>query len=1031
MFDKVEPKLDLVKIDKEMLEYWEKDNTFEKQNELRKDAKPFVFFEGPPGMNGLPHIGHATTRIYKDTILRYQSMIGKKIIRKAGWDTHGLPVEQKAEKELGLQNKQEIEKIGVKTFVEKCKEIVYTYEKEWREATKKIGFWVDFDKAYLTCDDKYIESVWWSLKQLFDKGDIYQGYRISPYCPRCGTSQASHEVAQGYKTVKDKTVYVRFKSKQHENTYFVAWTTTPWTLPSNTALAVNPEIEYAKVKVGEEFYIVATSLAGKVFEEYEIVETYNGKDLEKNEYEPVFALSEKLFDDKKLYYVVCADYVTTTDGTGIVHIAPAFGQDDSLVGKAYNLPFINLIDDKGCFTSDIKKYEGKRNIVANLEIIEDLKQSGAVIKELLYEHEYPHCWRCHTPLIYCARDSWFVRMTKYRDQLVENNNQVDWHPSNVKDGRMGNFLQGVVDWNLSRDRYWGTPLNIWKCEKCGKLHAIGSKQELKEKACLEKDVELHKPYIDEVTFECECGATMRRVPQVIDCWYDSGAMPFAQWHYPFENQELFKSQFPADFISEAQDQTRGWFYTLQAISTSVFGKTPYKSCVMCAHVNDKNGLKMSKSLGNVVSADELIDKFGADAVRFYFCSNSAPWLSKKFNEDDVAEVQRKYISTLWNTYSFFVLYANIDKFDGNVDIKDCNLSLMDKWVLSELNTLILTVRKLMDNFNFTDATREIEAFVEKLSNWYVRRCRERFWVDGECADKTAAFATLYNVLVNVVKLSAPFIPFMSDKIYQNLCKNGSVHLADYPVVDESLIDEKLEKSMKDILDIVTLGRAVRSETGVKTRQPLANMYVHSVNGLEFTDEEMAIIKEDLNIKNLKIIEDAGEYITFELKPQLKTLGPKYGAKLGKIREFLSSVNANEFVTKLRSGQMVKVGDDIELGLDDVLIYPQSKPDFCADVNNGITVVLDTVLTNDLIAEGHMREIVSKIQNIRKEAGLEVEDKIYIEFEADEEISKIIENFENEIKTVVLAVEIKNGKDGGFVKDVDINGHNVKIAIKKV
>lgn len=1031
MFNKVEPKLDLVKIDNEILEFWEKDKTFEKQNELRKNGEPYIFYEGPPGMNGLPHIGHATTRIYKDTILRYQSMNGKKVLRRAGWDTHGLPVEGQAEKELGLANKQEIEKIGVKKFVEKCKEIVNKYENEWKIATKKIGFWVDFDKAYRTCDDNYIESVWWSLKQLFEKGDIYEGYRVSPYCPRCGTSQASHEVAQGYKTVKDKTIYVRFKSKQEENTYFVAWTTTPWTLPSNSALAVNPKIEYSKIKVEDNYYYIATALIKKVFEEFETVKTYKGKELEGQEYEPLFKLPSETLGNLKAYYVVCADYVTITDGTGIVHIAPAFGPDDALVGRNYNLPFINLIDDKGCFTNEIEKYAGKRNIVANLEIIEDLKQSKNVVKEFLYEHEYPHCWRCKTPLIYMPRDSWFIKMTKYRDELVANNNKVDWHPSNVKEGRMGNFLQNVVDWNLSRDRYWGTPLNIWKCEKCGHLHSVGSKQELKELANLKEDVELHKPYIDEVTFNCECGGVMKRVPQVIDCWYDSGSMPFAQWHYPFENQDMFKSQFPADFISEAQDQTRGWFYTLQAISTAIFNQTPYKACVMCGHVNDKNGMKMSKSLGNVVSADELIDKYGADALRFYFCSNSAPWLSKKFNEDDIVEVQRKFISTLWNTYSFFVLYANIDKFDGKVELKNCSLSLMDKWVLSELNSLIEKVREYMDNLNFTDASREIEIFVEKLSNWYVRRSRERFWVDGENADKTAAFATLYYVLVNVVKLVAPFMPFISDKIYQNLCNDGSVHLSNYPVADKSFINKDLEKQMKDILDIVTLGRAVRAETGVKTRQPLNNMYVHSVNGLSLTNEEIEIIKDDLNIKNFKVIEDAGKYITFELKPQLKTLGPKYGAKLGKIREFLLNVEPNSFVSELKMGKIVKVDDEIELSLDDVLIYPQSKPDFCADVNNGITVVLDVVLTPELIAEGHMREIVSKIQNMRKEFGLEVEDRIDVQYVCDDEIDAVFNQFDNEIKLIVLANSLTKGENGEFSRDVDINGHNVKITLKKV
>ncbi|MBO5102815.1 MAG: isoleucine--tRNA ligase, partial [Clostridia bacterium] len=786
MFDKVDSNLNLPQLDKEVLDLWDKQNIFDKSIKSRENAKPFVFYEGPPGMNGLPHIGHGSTRIFKDTILRYFAMSGRKILRKAGWDCHGLPVELKAEKDLGIKNKFEIESFGVQKFVDECKKIITLYEKEWRVATRKIGFWVDFDNAYNTSDDNYIESVWWSLKKLFDKGEIYEGYRVAPYCPRCGTSLASHEVAQGYETVKDKTLFVRFKVKSKDDTYFIAWTTTPWTLPSNVALCVNKEYEYSEIEVETgERYIMATALIGRLFEEYKTIRTYTGAELENMEYEPLFSLPSELLENKKAYYVTCADYVTLSDGSGIVHIAPAFGEDDSKVGNEYGLPFLKLIDEKGCFTDDLPKYAGKRNIVANQEIITDLKTQGVVVKEQTIEHEYPHCWRCHTPLIYYAREGWFVRMSKYRDAMVKNNSEVAWHPESVRDGRMGNFLSNAIDWNLSRDRYWGTPLNIWKCNKCGKLHSVGSKQELMDLTGATEIKDLHKPYIDQFTFDCECGGKYERVPQLIDCWYDSGAMPFAQWHYPFENKEKFEEQFPADFICEAQDQTRGWFYSLQAIGSTVFERTPYKSVVMCSHVTDKNGKKMSKSLGNVVDVNELIDKYGADAVRLYFCSNSAPWLSQRLDEDGIMEVQRKAISTFWNAYSFFVLYANIDDFKP-VSIESCELSLMDKWLLSQLNALINNVNELMQDLNFTDSSRKISDFIEALSNWYIRRCRERYWVNGESADKTAAFATLYHTLVTLSKLSAPFIPFMSEKIYQNLTKDlagakESVHLEDYPV----------------------------------------------------------------------------------------------------------------------------------------------------------------------------------------------------------------------------------------------------------
>ena len=1040
MFKKIDSKMNLPEIDKQTLDFWDKNDIFEKSIKEREDAKPFVFYEGPPGMNGLPHIGHGSTRIYKDTVLRYYSMKGNKVLRKAGWDAHGLPVELKAEKDLGIKNKFEIEGFGVQKFVDKCKETVNLYEKEWREATRKIGFWVNFDDAYITCDNNYIESVWWSLKQLFEQGDIYEGYRVGPYCPRCGTSLASHEVAQGYKTVKDRTVYVKFAVKDKPNTYFIAWTTTPWTLPSNAALTVNPEFDYVEIvpKDSEDHYIMAENLVSRLFEDYEIVSRFKGKELEFVEYEPLFELPKALFDNKKAYYVTCADYVTLSDGTGIVHSAPAFGVDDSNVGNAYGLPFIKLIDEKGCFTDDLPKYAGKRNIVANDEIIEDLKARGVVVREQSYQHEYPHCWRCHTPLIYYARSGWFVRMSKYRDAMVASNNMVSWHPESVKDGRMGNFLSNAIDWNLSRDRYWGTPLNIWKCNKCGKLHSIGSRQELCDLTGAAEIKDLHKPYIDQFTFPCECGGTMERVPQVIDCWYDSGAMPFAQLHYQFENKDKFKEQFPADFICEAQDQTRGWFYSLQAIGTTVFKTTPYKAVVMCGHVADKNGQKMSKSLGNVVDVNDLIDKYGADTVRFYFCSNSAPWLGQKLDEDGIVEVQRKTISTLWNTYAFFVLYANIDDFKPADSPFKCKLNLMDKWLLSQLNALEGKIAKFMADFDFTSSTREIADIIDVLSNWYVRRSRERFWTDGENEDKTAAYNTLYYTLVELTKICAPFMPFISENIYRNLVSimpnaKESVHLCDYPTANADLIDETLNKQMQEVIRIVELGRAGRNASSIKNRQPLNNLYIYSSNKIELNQDLLDIIADDLNVKNVRFIENPQEYITFELKPQLKTLGPKYGKNLGLIREYLANCNAYEMVAHLQKGESVVVDKDlgIELTADDVLIYPHSKPDFTAETEAGITVILDTVLTQELINEGYAREFISKVQNMRKDSGFAVEDNISVRYETDSTLDDVLQAYKNFISGIILAKDMEQGTLYENVITADINGIECKISIIKV
>ncbi len=1039
MFKKVDSKMNLPELDKEVLEFWDKNDIFEKSEKVREGNEPFVFYEGPPGMNGLPHIGHGSTRIYKDTVLRYYSMKGNKVLRKAGWDTHGLPVEQKAEKNLGIKNKFEIEGVGVQKFVDECKRIINEYENEWKIATKKIGFWVNLDDAYVTCDNNYIESVWWSLKRLFEQGDIYEGYRVGPYCPRCGTSLASHEVAQGYETVKDRTVYVKFKLKDKGNTYFLAWTTTPWTLPSNVALTVNPEFSYVEIvpKDSTEHYIMAENMVSKLFEEYEVVARFTGKDLEFTEYEPLFSLPETLFEDKKAYYVTCADYVTLSDGTGIVHSAPAFGVDDSNVGNAYNLPFLKLIDEKGCFTEDLPKYAGKRNIVANGEIIDDLKARGVVVREQMYEHEYPHCWRCHTPLIYYARSGWFVRMSKYREAMVKNNNMVSWHPESVKDGRMGNFLSNAIDWNLSRDRYWGTPLNIWKCNQCGKLHSVGSRQELCDLTGATEIKDLHKPYIDQFTFPCECGGTMERVPQVIDCWYDSGAMPFAQWHYPFENADKFKEQFPADFICEAQDQTRGWFYSLQAIGTTIFHTTPYKAVVMCGHVADKNGQKMSKSLGNVIDVNDLIDKYGADTVRFYFCSNSAPWFGQKLDEDGLAEVQRKTISTLWNTYSFFVLYANLDDFKPT-RLNECKLNLMDKWLLSQLNALEARIEKYMADFDFTTSTREIADFIDNLSNWYVRRSRERFWLDGVNKDKTAAFNTLYYVLIELTKISAPFMPFISDNIYQNLAtvlpnKVESVHLCDYSQADKSLINETLNEQMREVIKIVELGRAARNASSIKNRQPLSNLYIYSTHKIDLNQDLLDIVADDLNVKEVSIIATPEKYISFELKPQLKTLGPKYGKNLNIIREYLNNCDAYEVVNTLESGGEIVVDKEegITLSNGDVLIYPHSLPNFTAETDAGITIILDTTLTQELINEGYAREFISKVQNLRKESGLAVEDNILVHYETDDTLSHVLDEYKSTISSVILANELTRGSLFDNVIVENINGIECKISIKKV
>lgn len=1032
MYDKVETKLDLPKLDKEVLDFWDKDQTFKKSVQERQGQKPFVFFDGPPGVNGLPHIGHCINRVFKDLVLRYKTMKGFFVERQAGWDTHGLPVELKAEQDLGIKNKQELEKFGMENFINKCKEVMTTYEKVWVDTSKLIGFWIDMDNPYMTCDKEYIESVWWSLKEMFTRGLVVKGYRVAPYCDRCGTSLAEHEVDQGRKEVTDKTLFVKFKSKDFEGASFLAWTTTPWTLPSNVALCVNKDADYSLIESDGEKYILATELISSLFEEFKTIKTFKGIELVGKEYEPVFDISQEYLKGKKGYYVTSADYVTLSDGTGIVHIAPAFGEDDYQVGKAFDLPFLQFVGEDGKFKEGTK-YKGLHRKEANEQIIIDLKNENKVFKVQSVKHVYPHCWRCKSPLMYYAREGWFITMSNFRHELTKNNNEVNWYPENAKEGRMGKFLENANDWNLSRDRFWSTPLNIWECKKCGKMISIGSISELKEKSGLKEDVELHRPYIDKVLIPCECGEMMKRVPQVIDVWYESGAMPFASLHYPFENQEKFKQRQVADYIVEGQDQTRGWFYSLQAVSTVLFDKTPYKNVVMTGVALDKNGIKMSKSLGNVVDAVDVCKKYGADAFRWFFASNAYPWQSAPFDEANLQEVQRKIIGTLYNTYSFYVLYANIDNFEGGkFDLFENknDLEVMDKWILSELNSLVLDVTEKMDCYNWTQATRDIEEFANKLSNWYIRRSRERFWIDGPSKTKTVAFETLYECLITVTKLIAPFMPFLSEKIYMNLTHNEkSVHLCDYPVCDKRFLDQNLEKQMKEIIKIVTLARSVRASTNLKTRQPLQKMLVHISEKVDFSPEELQIIADDINVKEVNFIDNPENYLNFELKPQLKTLGPKFGKRLNEIKEFLQNCNAAEVVSKLQNGEQVDVCGGISLSLEDVLIYTKSKDKFSADSSYGITVVLDTTLTEKLIEEGHMREIISKLQNMRKDCGFEVEDKIEVFYSCPKELENVIENTKSEIQKVTLATKIEKAENDGAI--VDINGISAKFKLKKV
>ncbi|MBO5926076.1 MAG: isoleucine--tRNA ligase [Clostridia bacterium] len=1039
MYKKVDTNLNFLDREKEIIKFWEDNKIFEESIKKNEGNEEFCFYDGPPTANGKPHIGHVLTRVMKDIIPRYQTMKGKHVLRKAGWDTHGLPVELEIEKKLGLDGKQDIEKYGIEPFIKQCKSSVFKYTTEWKEMSDRLGYWCDMDNPYVTYHDDYIESEWWALKEIWEKGLLYKGYKIVPYCPRCGTALSSHEVAQGYKDVTEKSIFVKFKIKGKEKEYFLAWTTTPWTLPSNVALCFNANENYVKIKAEDgDVYVLAEKLAPKLFENYEVIDVKKGKEYEYAEYEPLFNYGT-LEPNKKAYICVLDDYVTMEDGTGIVHNAPAFGEDDSRVCSKYGVSFINLVDSRGKMTEECGKLAGVFVKDADKLIIEDLDSRGLMFKVQDFTHSYPFCWRCNTPLIYYARSSWFVKTTAIKEKLLNSNYSVNWMPETIKTGRMGNFLENVIDWGLSRERYWGTPLPVWTCDKCGKVHVIGSKQELKELCGIKGDIELHRPYIDEPSFKCECGGVMTRVKDVIDCWFDSGSMPFAQLHYPFENKELFETQFPADFISEAIDQTRGWFYTLLVISTLLFDKSPFKNCIVLGHVNDKNGLKMSKHLGNVVDPWTVLDKQGADAVRWYFYTGSSPWLPSRFYPEAVSEAQRKFMGTLWNAYAFFVLYAEIDGYDpSKYDVKNCKLSLMDKWALSKLNTLIKNIDKGLENYQIFETSRMLQEYVDDLSNWYIRRGRERYWGKEMTEDKISAYTTLYTVLVTLAKLSAPYVPFMTESMYLNLVPEfypnapKSVHLCSFPEADESMMDSKLEEGMGVILDIVVLGRACRNSSNIKNRQPLSKVFVATERKADFTEELLIIARDELNVKEIELLKDAGGFISYKLKPQLKTLGPKYGAKLGLIKNFLETCDASEVVKTVKSGSAYTVnlgGTDIEFTIDDLLISSESMEGYVSSSDNGVTVVLDTNITSELLLEGILREIISKVQTMRKEAGFEVTDRINLYYQAEGNSLKVIKENESELKDAVLAYNIIFGEVKGYIKDWDIMGEKVVLGVE--
>jgi len=1037
MYEKVSTTLNFVDREKEVLRFWKENKIFEKSIAQREGSPVFTFYDGPPTANGKPHIGHILTRAIKDLIPRYQTMKGRHVLRKAGWDTHGLPVELEVEKLLGIDGKPEIEKYGVEPFIQKCKESVWKYKGEWENISDRVGFWADMENPYITYNNSYIESVWWALKKIWDQNLLYKGHRVVPYCPRCGTALSSHEVAQGYKDVKEKSAIAKFKVLGKDNEYILAWTTTPWTLPSNVALAVNAGETYARVASGSDVYIMAEALLGSVLPEgYAVLETMKGSALQGMEYEPLFPFATV---DRKAFFVVCDNYVTLTDGTGVVHTAPAFGEDDARVGKANDLPFVQLVDERGCFVDCVTPWAGMFVKDADPLILKDMKMSGKLFKALDYEHNYPFCWRCDTPLLYYARDAWFIRMTEVRARMLKNNDTVAWYPDNVKQGRFGNWLENALDWSLSRERYWGTPLPIWECG-CGHRHAIGSVEELvKMGDNVSPDIELHKPFIDNVLLNCpQCGGKMKRVSEVIDCWFDSGAMPFAQHHYPFENKEVFEANFPANFISEAIDQTRGWFYTLMAISTLLFDKAPYENVVVLGHVQDKDGQKMSKHKGNVVDPWSALDKQGADAVRWYFYSASAPWIPNRYYDDAVSEGQRKFAGTLWNTYAFYILYANIDNFNPSAYVLDkSSLHTMDKWILSRLNTLVQVADENLGTYKITEAARALTSFTDELSNWYVRRCRERFWASGMEQDKVNAYMTLHTVLTTVIKLAAPFTPFMTDAIYQNLVRTTdanapeSVHLCNYPVADVSFIDAALEKNMALALDIVVLGRAARNTANIKNRQPIGKMFVQAEDALDalFT----AIVADELNVKAVEQIESAEAFTTYKFKPQLKTLGKKLGKLLPRFSELLGTIDADAFMAKLKQGEVAFDIDGTEamISLDDLLVETTHKEGFVTEQNKGVTVVMDTNLTPELVEEGFVREVVSKLQTMRKEAGFEVLDKISVTYGGSAVVSAVMERNAEEIKSEVLAVSLSASAHTGYVKDWNVNGEDVTFAVAKI
>lgn len=1036
MYNKVPTDLKFVEREKEVEKFWEDEEIFEKSIEDRKDSPTYMFYDGPPTANGKPHIGHVLTRVIKDMIPRYRTMKGYKVPRKAGWDTHGLPVELEVEKKLGLDGKEQIEAYGLEPFIKECKESVWKYKGMWEEFSGVVGFWADMENPYVTYENNFIESEWWALKQIWDKGLLYKGFKVVPYCPRCGTPLSSHEVAQGYKDVKEKSAIVKFKVKG-EDAYFLAWTTTPWTLPSNVALCVNPVEIYVRVRKEGTTYIMAEALVEKVLEsDFEILDRFDGKSLEYKEYEPLFDFVDP---KKKAWFVTCDDYVTLTDGTGIVHIAPAFGEDDSRIGRKYDLPFIQLVNSKGEMTKETK-WEGVFVKKADPLVLKDLKENGKLFAAPTFEHSYPHCWRCDTPLIYYARESWYIKMTEVKDDLIRNNQTINWIPESIGKGRFGDWLENVQDWAISRNRYWGTPLNVWQCS-CGAMHSIGSIEELKSMSenCPEH-IELHRPFIDAVTIKCpECGGQMKRVPEVIDCWFDSGSMPFAQHHYPFENKEVFEQQFPADFISEAVDQTRGWFYSLLAVSTLIFNKAPYKNVIVLGHVQDENGQKMSKSKGNAVDPMDALREYGADAIRWYFYINSAPWLPNRFYGKAVQEGQRKFMGTLWNTYAFYVLYAEIDQFDPTKHkLEYDQLTVMDKWLMSKLNSLIKEVDEDLANYKVTEAARALQVFTDEMSNWYVRRCRDRFWAKGMEQDKVSAYMTLYTALVTLSKLAAPMIPFMTEQIYQNLVRNvdksapESIHLCDYPQVNEQLIDKKLEVDMDEVLDIVVLGRAARNEANIKNRQPIADMYVKSDNVLDkfYTD----IIKDELNVKQVSFRDDVEDFVNYTFKPQLKTVGPKYGKQLGKIKEALAHLDGPAAMKKLKSDGALEFdfdGEKISLTMDDLLIETAKSENFVSQEDNQVTVVLDIRLTPELIEEGFVREVISKVQTMRKEAGFEVTDHIILSQSDNDKLAEIIKANVDQVKSETLADDIVFGSVSGYNKHWNLNGESVLLGVEKV